>query len=118
MTRPAAATRAVAAVNALTGVALLVRPEQVVAAVTHGNRVPAKDVVRVLGGRLTVQGVLLSLMPRYRIVGACAVADLTHAASMYVLAGARPRYRRAALASALAATASGLLTASAAKALR
>jgi hypothetical protein len=118
MTRRAAAARSVAAVNALTGVALLARPEQVVAAVTRGNRIPAKEVARVLGGRLAIQGVLLALAPRYRVVSACAAVDLTHAASMSVLAGARPQYRRAALASALAATASGLLTVSAARALR
>jgi hypothetical protein len=113
-----ATARSVAAVNTLTGVALLARPEQVVAAVTHGRRAPAKSVVRVLGARLLAQGVLLSLAPRHRILSACAAVDLTHAASMYALAGVRPQFRRAALASALAATASGLLTASAAKALR
>lgn len=112
------ATRSVATVNTLTGLALLARPEQVVEAVTHGHRIPAKNVVRVLGARLAVQGVLLSLVPRRRIVTACAAVDLTHAASMYALCAARPRYRRAALASALAATASGALTAAAARGYR
>lgn len=113
-----AATRSVGSVNTLSGIALLVRPEQMVEAVTRGNRIPAKDIVRALGARLALQGLLLLLRPRYRIATACAAVDLTHAASMYALAGIRPHYRRVALASAFAATASGLLTASAAKALR
>jgi hypothetical protein len=118
MSKRVAVTRSVAAVNTLTGLALLARPEQVVEVVTHGRRIPAKNVVRVLGARLALQGVLLSLVPRYRVVAACAAVDLTHAASMYALCGARPRYRRAALASALAATASGVLTAAAARGLQ
>jgi hypothetical protein len=113
MSGRAAAARAVAAVNALTGLALIARPEQVVEAVTHGPRIPAKNVVRFLGARLVVQGVLLTVLPRRRVVSACAAVDLTHAASMYALCAARPRYRRAALASALTATASGVLTAAA-----
>jgi hypothetical protein len=118
MTGGATATRSVAAVNTLTGLALLARPEQVVEAVTEGHGVPAKHVVRILGARLALQGILLALLPRHRIVTACAAVDLTHAASMYALCRARPRYRRAALASALAATASGALTAAAARGLQ
>ena len=86
-----AAARSIAAVNVLTGVALLTRPEQVVEAVTSGRRVPAKNIVRGLGARLTLQGLVLAATPRYRVVAACAAVDLTHAASMYALCAARPQ---------------------------
>lgn len=116
MNRRAVGIRTIGAVNATTGLALLARPEAVVAAVTSGRTVPAQNVVRLLGARLGLQGLLLSVAPRRRVVALCAVVDLAHAASMYGLGALRPRYRRAALVSAATATVSGLLSAAAARA--
>lgn len=111
-----AAVRSIGAVNAVTGVALLARPERVVAAITGGHGVPAQPVVQVLGARLSLQGLLLAAAPGRRVVTLCAAIDLAHAASMYALCAVRPAYRRAAVASALTATATGLLTSAAARA--
>lgn len=118
MSTRAAGIRTIGAVNAATGLVLLARPEAVVSAVTSGGAGPARGVVRLLGLRLGLQGLLLSAAPRRRLVALGAAVDLAHAASMYGLGALRPRYRRAALVSAATATASGLLTAAAARASR
>ncbi len=118
MSAAATSARSIGAVNAVSGLALLIRPERVAETVATGRGVPASEVVRALGGRLTAQGALLMGRPRRRVVAVCAAIDLLHAASMYALAAADARYRRAALGSAAVATASGALTAVTARALR
>jgi hypothetical protein len=116
--RGTVAVRSIGALNAATGIALLARPEPVVRAVTSGRGVPAAEVVQVLGARLCLQGLLLAATPGRRVVALCAAVDLAHAASMYALCAVRPAYRRAATASALAATTTGMLTTAAAWARR
>lgn len=118
MSAATTSARSIGALNTLSGLALLARPERVVETFTAGRGVPASEVVRALGGRLTAQGALLMGRPRHRVVALCAAVDLLHATSMYALAAADERYRRAALASAAVATVSGVLTASTARALR
>jgi hypothetical protein len=61
---------------------------------------PPTWVVRLLGGRLLAQGVLLMLRPGRRLMLAGATVDGTHAASMVAAALQWPQYRRAAVVSA------------------
>jgi len=98
------ARRAGALAQAATGTVLLTRPEALVALVSGTGAHPANWIVRVLGARMAAQGCVVAARPgRVLLLGGAAV-DAVHAASMALVARAEPRYRRPAIASALAAT--------------
>jgi hypothetical protein len=68
---------------------------------------PPSWLVRLLGARLLVQGLLLMARPGRRLVLVGAAVDGTHAASMVAVALQWPEYRRAAVVSAVMALALG-----------
>ena len=73
---------------------------------SRGTDAPAvRRTVRVLGLRQLVQAAVTAPTPSPAVLALGVEVDLLHAASMVALAAVRPRYRRAALAEALAATA-------------
>jgi hypothetical protein len=90
------------------GLALLIRPHRVVAALCPEFPESRMWVVRVLGARLVAQHAVVLTGPRTPVVRAAAVVDAVHAASMVPLL-AVPRYRRAALVSGGAAAAWAVL---------
>ena len=94
--------RALAAVGAGYGAALLLRPEGVIRAVAPELPPERRWVARLLGARLVAQHVLLLARPGRGPVLAAAAVDALHAASMVLLLHRAP-YRRAALASGAAA---------------
>jgi len=102
------ATRVVAVVAALEGLALLARPVQATAALGLGETPPPTWVVRVLGARRLVQHVALAAAPGRGAARLTVVTELAHAASMLPAALVWPRHRRAALTSAAGATAAAL----------
>ena len=87
---------------------MLARPPSVLRRAAGGQDVPPPWIMRVLGVRLLVQGAAEMLSPRPTTLRISAFVDLTHAASMFAAAKARPRYRRAALISAASATSSAV----------
>ncbi|MCO7220137.1 hypothetical protein [Klenkia sp. PcliD-1-E] len=104
-----ARTRALSAVLATSGLALLVAPERVVRLLTPDVPEPRAWVVRVLGARSLVQHAVMLVRPTRDIAYAGVAVDAVHAASMVVFAAAWSTYRRPALVSAALATASALL---------
>ncbi len=102
------AVRTAASVLATAGAVLLARPRQVVRLVAPGEPEPPLAVVRVLGGRLVVQHVLVALHPTRRRLLAGAVVDAGHALSMVPAAAVWPAHRRQAIASGAVGTASAL----------
>ena len=107
--------RASALERCLTGTLLLGVPDAVTGVIAGDQPRPPAWLVRVLGGRLLVQGVLEYIRPRRSVVLAGAAVDTAHAASMIAAAALLPAYRRTALASAAEATVSAALTASVAR---
>lgn len=105
MTRPA---RLLGAGQAALGAALLARPDAVTHAVCASAARPRTAIVRLLGGRMVVQGAVTAARPHRRLVLAGAAIDLAHAASMVAAIRVAPPYGRAALASAATATAFAL----------
>jgi hypothetical protein len=99
------ATRLLAVLGAGWGLALLLRPEDVVDRLCPEFPRSRRWVARVLGARLVVQHAALLAAPDPRLVGAASGIDLLHAASMVPLLR-HPRYRRAALVSGGVAAAS------------
>jgi hypothetical protein len=98
------ATRALAGLGVASGVALLARPQRVVAAVSPAFPAHLLWLVRVLGARLLVQHGAVLAAPSPRLVRVGSAVDLLHAASMVPFV-ASPHYGRAARVSgALAAT--------------
>ncbi len=102
------AVRTAASVLATAGAVLLARPRQVVRLVAPGEPEPPLAVVRVLGGRLVVQHVLVALRPTRRRLLAGAVVDAGHALSMVPAAAVWPAHRRQAIASGAVGAASAL----------
>lgn len=102
--------RAIGAVQAGTGVALLTRPGPVIRTVTRSDSTQGTSVARLLGGRLIVQGVALAAFPTRGPLLAAGVVDLLHATSMIAVAAVRPDHRRGAVASALFASMTGSLS--------
>lgn len=98
------------------GVPLALCPRQVAvhAAGSHGQAAPAW-LVRVLGMRSLIQGVVTISRPTSTVLVVGALVDATHAASMAPLIAVAPRHRRAASLSALAAALSAAVAASFAK---
>jgi hypothetical protein len=103
------AVRAAAAVPAAVGTVLLIRPRQVVGRVAADGTEPWLAVVRVLGGRLVVQQVLVLVRPTLRRVLAWAAVDAVHALSMVPVAAVWPAHRRLAAVSGAVGAASALL---------
>jgi hypothetical protein len=101
--------RAAAAVPAAVGTVLLIRPRQVVGRVAADETEPWLAVVRVLGGRLVVQQVLVLVRPTRRRVLAWAAVDAVHALSMVPVAAVWPAHRRLAAVSGAVGAASALL---------
>ena len=90
-----AATRSMAALGAVSGVALLARPQQIVDAVAPAFPRERLWLVRALGARLLAQHGTVLVSARPRLVRLGSAVDLAHAASMVPFA-ASPRYGRAA----------------------
>jgi hypothetical protein len=108
---------AVPVAQCVLGVTLLSRPGPIGRALA-GDRGPAPPrwVVRVLGGRLLVQGAATLALPGAEAAWASAAVDGAHAASMVLLAAFSGRYRRAALINAAVAAASAATSSRIAKA--
>ncbi len=103
------AVRAATSVPAAAGAVLLTRPRQVLRLVAPGEPEPPLAVVRVLGGRLVVQHLLVALRPTRRRLLAGAVVDALHAGSMVPTAALWPAHRRQAIASGALGAASALV---------
>ncbi|WP_448627831.1 hypothetical protein [Geodermatophilus sp. URMC 64] len=88
--------RALAGLGGLWGLALLVRPEQVAAALCPEFPRSRLWVARVLGARLVAQSAVVLAVPDRRPVRVTAAVEALHATSMVPLLGS-PRYRRAAV---------------------
>lgn len=105
-------------VRGVANAVLVMRPEDVLRAVSTPAPPAARRVVRLLGARVVLQEVAVLAVPIRPVVLLGAAVDALHAASMVATALASPRYRRAAALSAATASASavlGLLTAPAAR---
>ncbi len=101
-----------AAAQCLTGTVMLGWPQPVGRAVGGApGRAPAGWVVRVLGIRILVQGVILIARPSRAVALASAGIDAVHGLSMLAVAAGGRRYRRAALSSAAAAALSAAASA-------
>jgi hypothetical protein len=110
-----AIVRASALERCLTGTLLLGVPDAVTGGIASEQPRPPAWLVRVLGGRLLVQGLLEYMWPRRSVVLAGAAVDTAHAASMVAAAALLPAYRRTAIASAAEATLSAVLGATLAR---
>lgn len=97
-----------AATGVATGFLLLIRPQQVVGAVTPAFPRERRWLVRALGGRMLVQHGAVLVRPEPSVLTAAAGVDLLHAASMLPFL-ASARYGRAARISAAGALASAAL---------
>ena len=99
--------RLLGAAQAVLGWLLITRPEQLAAmsAGPKGKRAP-RWLVRVLGLRSLIQGVITAVRPTDTVLAGGALVDATHAVSMLPLIVSSPRYRRAAAISTLTAAAS------------
>lgn len=84
------------------GAVLVTRPGAVARAV-HDSTPPKRWVVRLLGVRAVMQGVVTSVVPDAPVVAAGAMVDGLHAASMIATAVVSPPHRRAAVLSAIVA---------------
>ena len=87
-------TRVLAAPWAVWGAAMLLRPGGVTRAVCGGGPEPAAWIVRVLGARLVVQGVVTLVHPTRAVVLAGAGVDVLHAASMGLARVCWPEHAR------------------------
>jgi len=98
--------RALGGVQLIVGLALLLQPRRVAAAVAGGHRRPVAGwLVRVLGARSVAQGAVLIARPTADLAMAGAAVDATHALSMIPFCGSHARHRRAAFASGATAAA-------------
>ena len=98
--------RALGAASTAAGIVLLAWPHRVGETVTSSeDAVPAPWVVRVLGGRMVVQGVAEMIKPDQAVLVLSAITDALHSASMFALAAFDSTYRRPALTSACVAAA-------------
>jgi hypothetical protein len=94
---------------------LLVRPSGVARRAGGKQRpVPPAWLVRVLGARSVLQGLVTGLAPQPSVLAAGAVVDTTHALSMVPVMIASARYRRVAALSTAVAVASAAAGAAAA----
>ncbi len=92
------------------GLATLIRPRQVVAALTpDGSAMPDRRIVRVLGLRQVVQGAVGLATPTTTVTSWGAAVDASHAASLIPIVLFSSRYRAAASASAGLATVAAVI---------
>lgn len=112
---PRTAARTWATVTAAVGALTMFRPQAVARLASGTGPTPNTPVVRILGGRLLLQGTAVLIRPTpVLVVGAVAI-DVLHATSMIAAALIWPRYRHAAIGSAAVA---GVSAAAGALALR
>jgi hypothetical protein len=97
------ATRLLGGATVAAGAAVLIWPQSLIGRLTGGTRRRETVVAQILGGRQALQGTAQIVYPAVDLVLAGIAIDTAHAASMIILAALRPRYRRAAFASALTA---------------
>jgi hypothetical protein len=90
--------------TAVAGAMLVTRPDKVSERLAPGAAVPPAMIVRILGVRSSVQGLVVMAIPHPVVLATAATVDGLHAGSMYLLAAADARYRRAALTSAAVAS--------------
>jgi hypothetical protein len=91
------------------GALLLIVPRAVAGALAGEEKSPPVAAVRLLGGRLLVQGAVLASNPSDRVLKGAISIDVLHGASMILAAGAMPEYRRSLLSSAALAGGSVLV---------
>ena len=92
-----------AAATVAAGAVMLLRPHDVARLASGTGSTPDAAVVRILGGRQLLQGIVLLIRPAPLLVVGALVVDGLHAASMVAAAVIWPGYRRAALTSAAVA---------------
>lgn len=103
-------TRLLAGLHILSGAGLTAQPHAATQRAAGSGSAAPVWVVRALGGRLLVQGLLEAGAPRRRVLRAAALADAAHGSSMLAAAAAWPRYRRPALISAATALGSAAVS--------
>lgn len=106
--RSPSATRARcwAAVTVLVGAVITARPAAAGGWAAGPDRPPPAGVVRALGVREVLQGIVIAMRPTRTVVGVAALVDLIHALSMAVTPALIPHYRRPAAISGAAAAVS------------
>ncbi|MGY1602086.1 hypothetical protein [Geodermatophilus sp. SYSU D00815] len=109
--RRRAVVRGTSATLAAAGVGLLARPREAVGLAAPDEPEPPLGVVRLLGGRMLAQHVVVAVLPTRPAVLGWAVVDGLHALSMVPVAVRWPAHRRLAAASAAVSAASVLLAA-------
>ena len=112
---PRAALNRLLIVKAAYGMLLLGAAKRAPGRVARGVDLPARVVAGAVGARNLVEAVIVRRRPTPAVIGVVAAVDATHAASMLIVAAARPDRRRLATASAVAA---GVLAGAAVVALR
>ena len=100
--------RVLGSVQLALGALLLIAPEAVTRVVSKRDLRPPTVIVRLLGGRIIVQGAVLASCPTDAVLSIGIVVDLVHGASMILAARAMSEYRRSALSSAALAWGSAL----------
>jgi hypothetical protein len=96
--------RQLAVGRCLTGGAMLIKPDAVSHLLAPDETLPARWLVRLLGGRVFAQGLVEFAWPRRTVLLGGAAIDAAHAASMILATAVLPAHRRAAAASAADAT--------------
>jgi hypothetical protein len=95
--------RGLAASQIAMGALALARPQLVARAAAGLGAPPPSWIVRVLGGRMIVQGAAIGLRPSERALTVGGAVDVLHGMSMLALAGVSGRQRAAAVRSAIVA---------------
>jgi hypothetical protein len=110
-----ASARILAAIHLAQATVFLLQPEPIVRAVVGPERRPPAAVVRTLGGRTLLQGIVDIVRPTRPVLRGGVAVDLAHAGSMLAAARVWPSFRRSCLVSAGAATLSAAIGAIAAR---
>jgi len=105
-----ARTRLLAGAQGVQAILLLCQPERLLRPIVGSAGTVRPGIVRLLGGRLLLQAIWLSVRPTRTVRRLSAAIDLLHAASMLGLAVGAARYRRPAMVSGLIAAGSAGLT--------
>jgi hypothetical protein len=111
----AIAARVAAGWQVCFGAALLARPSQVAGALSGQADLPARGLIRLLGARSLLQGIVMATIPDPAVLVAGVGVDTLHAVSLVPVV-ARKKYRRPAAASMALAAASALVELTAARA--
>jgi hypothetical protein len=88
---------------------LLIQPPAIIRRIIGDQGVPPSWIIRLLGARTLVQGAAEALHPSRNVLVLGVAIDLTHGASMLAAAAGWPRYRRAALISAVSVATSAVV---------